>query len=70
MLNWYAEDYVQFVKECKNNLESIKCNIKNDKGFSPPAGVRDWSNTLVKLAENQLIIAKALAMQAGVIYDA
>jgi hypothetical protein len=67
MLNWFAEDYDDFVETCEKNLARVKRKIKEDKeiGFQPPAGVRDWSAEILKLAEHQLIMAKFMAGQAG-----
>lgn len=62
MLDWYAEDYLEFVKECENNLKSLELDYKNSiiNGLDPPAG-----NSLIKLAKNQVIIAKFMAIQAS-----
>lgn len=66
MLDWYLEDYIEFVTKCESNVNSIKKKIADQEGRTPPAGAIEWNNTILTIAKNQLAIAKYMAMQAGV----
>lgn len=59
------EDYIDFIKECEENIKQIEL-IKQDTRERPPKGGKDWSNILLTLAKNQLILAEELAELRGV----
>jgi len=50
-----------FANKCKNILESLKTDKKNDVANGNYN--RNWADTLIKLAENQVIIAEYMAQQ-------
>ncbi len=60
-----VEDYIDFLKDCKANLKKIE-ELKRDTRERPPKGVKDWSDAILKLAKNQVVIAHYMAMMAGV----
>jgi hypothetical protein len=50
-----------FANKCKNILEALKTDKKNDTingNYN-----RNWADTLIRLAENQVIIAEYMAQQ-------